>query len=108
MSSDDYDGALRDSLTHIANQLQRDLARNERENNYITDETARKLRDAVSELGHCGISVGFADSSIERLNWFVGGDADKIRRLQSKLNELGVGQRLEEDGVYGKETKAAT
>ena len=104
MSSNDYDGTLRDSLTHIANQLQRDLARNERENNYITDETARKLRDAVSELGHCGISVGFADSAIDRLDWFVGGDSDKIRRLQNKLNELGIGQRLEEDGVFGLKT----
>ena len=107
MSSDDYNGALRDALTHIANQLQRDLARNERENNYITDETARKLRDAASELGRCGVSVGFADSSIDRLNWFVGGDADKIRRLQSKLNELRVGEHLTEDGVYGKKTDTA-
>ena len=104
MSSDDYDEALRDSLTHIANQLQRDLARNERENNYITDETARKLRDAANELGRCGVSVGFADSSIERLNWFVGGDANKIRQLQQKLNELALGERLEEDGVYGEKT----
>ena len=104
MSGDDYDGALRDALTSIANQLQRDLARNERENNYITDETARKLHDAASELGHCGISVGLADSAIDRLDWFVGGDPDKIRRLQSKLNELGVGQRLEEDGVFGVKT----
>lgn len=74
----------------------------------ITDDTARNLHDAVSELGRCGVSVGFADSAIDRLAWFVGGDPDKIRRLQSKLNELGVGQRLDEDGVYGKETKAAT
>ena len=104
MSGDDYGGALRDSLTHIANQLQRDLARNERENNYITDETARKLRDAASELGRCGVSVGFADSSIDRLAWFVGGDPNSIRRLQSKLNELRVGEHLTEDGVYGKKT----
>ena len=108
MSSDNYAGTLRDALTYIANQLQRDLARNERENNYITDDTARHLHDAVSELGRCGVSVGFADSAIDRLAWFVGGDPDKIRRLQSKLNELGIGQRLEEDGVYGKETKSAT
>ena len=104
MSGDDYDGALRDALTSIANQLQRDLAKNERENNYITDETARKLRDAVGELGYCGISVGFADSAIERLDWFVGGDSNKIRRLQQKLNELGLGTRLEEDGVFGNKT----
>lgn len=104
MSGDNYGGILRNALTSIANQLQRDLAKNEHENNYITDETARKLRDAVRELDHCGISVGFADSAIDRLAWFVGGDADKIRRLQSKLNELGLGERLEEDGVYGKKT----
>lgn len=67
MSSDDYDGTLRDALTYIANQLQRDLARNDRENNYITDDTARKLRNAVSGLACCGISVGFADSAIDRL-----------------------------------------
>ncbi len=106
-SRDDYDGALRDVFTRIANQLQKDLARNERENNYITDETARKLRAAANELGRCGVSVSFADSAIDRLAWFVGGDPAKIRRLQSKLNELGVGQHLEEDGVYGEKTKKA-
>lgn len=69
------------------------------ENNYITDETAHRLREAVSELGHCGINTGLADSTIDRLAWFVGGDANKIRQLQQKLNELGLGERLEEDGV---------
>ena len=107
MSSDDYDGALRDSLTYIASQLQRDLARNERENNYITDETARKLRDAASELGRCGVSVGFADSSIDRLNWFVGGDPDKIRKVQQLLNATGLVFHLTEDGVYGQKTAEA-
>ena len=88
-------------------RLQRDLARNERENNYITDETARTLHEAASELERCGVSVGFADSAIGRLAWFVGGDPDKIRRLQSKLNEFGVGEHLTEDGVYGKTTDKA-
>lgn len=104
MSSDDYDGTLRDALTYIANQLQRDLTRNNQENNYITDYTARKLRDAAGELARCGVSVGFADSAIDRLAWFVGGDTNKIRQLQQKLNELGLGERLEEDGVYGEKT----
>ena len=97
MSSDAYDGALRDALANIAQQLQRDLARNERENNYITDETARTLHEAASELGRCGVSVGFADSAIGRLAWFVGGDSNKIRQLQQKLNEPGIGERLKED-----------
>ena len=101
---DDYDGALRESLAHIANQLQRDLTRNEREHNYITDETARKLHDAVDELERCGVSLSFADSTIDRLAWFVGGDASKIRQLQSKLNELRIGGHLTEDGVFGIKT----
>ena len=90
MSSDDYDGALRDALERIAQQLQRDLARNERENNDITDETARTLHEAASELERCGVSVGFADSAIDRLAWFVGGDADKIRKIQQLLNATGL------------------
>ena len=53
--SDDYDGGIKGSLEDIARQLQRDLSQNERENNYITDDTARNLRAAVSELEHCGI-----------------------------------------------------
>ena len=90
MSSDDYDGALRDALERIAQQLQRDLARNERENNDITDETARTLHEAASELERCGVSVGFADSAIDRLAWFVGGDVDKIRKIQQLLNATGL------------------
>lgn len=104
MSSDDYDGALQDALERIAQQLQRDLARNERENNYITDETARTLHEAASELERCGVSIGFADSAIGRLAWFVGGDSNKIQQLQQKLNELGIGERLKEDGVFGVKT----
>ena len=78
-----------------------------RDSKYITDDTARNLRAAVSELEHCGISTGIFDSMIERLAWFVGGDAAKIRQLQQKLNELNLGGRLLEDGVYGEETEKA-
>ena len=46
--SPDYDGLLRDALESIAHQLERDLERKERENNYITDETERDLKTAVS------------------------------------------------------------
>ena len=107
MYTDGYDGALKDSLEDIARQLQRDLSQNERENNYITDDTARNLRAAVSELEHCGISTGISDSMIERLAWFVGGDAAKIRQLQQRFNELNLGGRLLEDGVYGEKTERA-
>lgn len=105
--SPDYDGLLKDALESIAHQLERDLERNERENNYITDDTARNLKSAVSELERCGINTGCAGGEIEKLSWFVGGDPAKIRQLQQKLNQLGIEEHLTEDGVYGKKTLAA-
>jgi len=89
--SPDYDGLLKNSLESIAHQLERDLERNERENNYITDNTAKELKLGVGELERCGISTGSASGKIEKLAWFVGGDPAKIRELQSKLNQLGIG-----------------
>mgnify|MGYP000017711323 FL=1 len=38
------------------------------------------------------------------VNLTLGGDEDKIRRLQCKLNELKIGGHLTEDGIYGKKT----
>ncbi|MPM27254.1 hypothetical protein SDC9_73764 [bioreactor metagenome] len=105
--SPDYDGLLRDALESIAHQLERDLERNERENNYITDETEKNLKTAISELERCGISTGSANSKIEKLAWFVGGDPTKIRQLQSKLNALHLSNQLLEDGVYGRRTDSA-
>ena len=51
INSGDCDGGIKDFLEDIARQLQRDLLQNERENNYITDDTAHNLRAAVSEIG---------------------------------------------------------
>ena len=105
--SPNYDGLLKGALESVARQLERDLERNERENNYITDDTAKELKLAVGELERCGISTGLASGKIEKLAWFVGGDPAKIRELQSKLNQLGIGEHLNEDGVYGGKTLAA-
>ena len=87
--------------------MERDLDNAIRENDYITDETANRLKAVVTELDHCGVSTSFLNSKVEKLAWFVGGDPAKIRNLQSKLNDLGVGQSLKVDGVYGAKTKAA-
>lgn len=104
--SPDYERLLRDGLRTVAERLERDLDDASRENYYITDETARKLKDVVSELSRCGVSTFSLESKIEKLAWFVGGDSAKILRLQRDLNELGFG-RLTEDGVYGKKTLQA-
>ncbi len=103
----DYERVIRENLRSIADRLERDLDNAIRENDYITDESADKLKSVVSELEHCGVSTGFLNSKIDKLAWFVGGDASKIKQLQRALNDLGVGQHLEEDGVYGKETESA-
>lgn len=104
--SPDYERLLRDGLRTVAERLERDLDDASRENYYITDETARKLKDVVSELSRCGVSTFSLESKIEKLAWFVGGDSAKISQLQRDLNELGFG-RLTEDGVYGKKTLQA-
>lgn len=103
----DYERLLKDALKSIANQLERDMDSAIRENDYITDDTTSKLKAVVSELDHCGVSTGFLNSKIDKLAWFVGGDPAKIRNLQGKLNDLGVGQSLKVDGVYGEKTKTA-
>ena len=105
--SPDYDGFLRDCLRAVAHQIERDLDDSARQNDYITDETAAELKNAVEELENCGISVGFIDSKIEKLAWFVGGDSSKILHLQRGLKFLGFGDYLTEDGVYGEKTLQA-
>ncbi len=104
--SPSYTALLKDSLDSIAHTMEQDLSRNERENNYVTDEIASVLKRAVQDLSRCGVSASL-DSNIDKLAWFVGGDPEKIRKLQNKLNELHISSRLTEDGVYGRKTEQA-
>lgn len=100
----DYEKLIKDALNSVTAQLSRDLDNAARENDYITDETADKLKAVVGELTRCGVSTGILHSKIEKLAWFVGGDPAKIKELQKKLNEFGFGDHLKEDGVFGEKT----
>ena len=95
------------NLERIVRELERDLEQGLRDNDYIRDENADNLRATLKQLERCGVRCYSLERMVDDLAWFVGGDADKIRRLQSKLNELRIGGRLTEDGVYGKKTDAA-
>lgn len=101
-----YAELLKESLEKIAHTLERDLDRSGRENDYLTDAMAAAVKRAGKSLESCGISIS-VDSRVNKLAWFVGGNASKIRQLQKGLNTLGCGEHLTEDGVYGKKTLQA-
>lgn len=102
-----YGKLISNSLESIKNQIQRDLEQGARDNDYIRDENAERLKDAIKDLERCGVWCYSLEDEVIKLAWFVGGDPDKIRKLQQKLNELGISDRLTEDGVYGKKTNAS-
>ena len=95
------------SLENIAKEIERDLEQGLRDNDYIRDENADNLRAALKQLERCGVRCYSLEKRVDDLAWFVGGDPDKIRQLQQKLNELGIGERLKEDGVFGAKTRKA-
>ena len=92
------------NLEQLVRELERDLEQGLRDNDYIRDENADGLRTALKQLERCGIQCYSLESTVDDLAWFVGGDEDKIHRLQCKLNELKIGGHLTEDGIYGKKT----
>lgn len=95
------------NLEGIVREIEQDLEQGLRDNDYIRDENADNLRAALKQLERCGVQCYSLERMVDDLAWFVGGDADKIRQLQQKLNDLGICDRLEEDGVFGKKTLAA-
>ncbi len=107
LSTVDYAALLRDELSDIAQQLERDLDAAQRNRDYITDDTASILRSVVNDLDRCGVSTMGLTSKVDKLAWYVGGDPSKIRKLQHTLNSLDSSLHLKEDGIYGEETQRA-
>ena len=106
----DYGALIKDSLENIADEINKDLTMGEKGNNYIRDENGNKLENTVEDIERCGVKCYSFSKKIDDLMWFVGGDAKKILALQQNLNKLGIkgdNGKLEEDGVYGKNTASA-
>lgn len=105
-----YAKMITDALNSIAKEIERNLAQGERDDDYIKDENADILKECIKNLERCRIPCYHLERMVENLSWFVGGNETQIRELQHKLNELGIQGskgRLDEDGVYGKETQNA-
>ena len=98
------------ALEYIAEEINRDLEHGKKSNDYITDANSKNLLKAIAALEKRGISCKNSKRLTKELSWFVGGDPRKIKEWQKKLNELNIKGdhgRLEEDGVFGKETLSA-
>jgi len=89
-----YCHLFKPNLERIVRELERDLEQGLRDNDYIRDENADNLRAAIKQLERCGVRCYSLERTVDDLAWFVGGDADKIRRLQSKPNKFRIGSRL--------------
>ena len=66
---------------HRRNGIERDLEQGIRDNDYLQDENADRLREALNALERCGVRCYSLESKVDELAWFVGGDAEKIRQL---------------------------
>ena len=96
-----YGRLITSSLESIVKEIERDLEQGIRDNDYMQDENADRLKEALKDLERCGVQCYSLERKVDALAWFVGGDPEKIRQLQQKLNELDIGERLKEDGVFG-------
>lgn len=102
--------AVLQSLDIVAKTMHNDFIKAKRKKDYITDENAKRLKQAAKSLRSAGLTGYHLEREIDELAWFVGGDPAKILQLQHKLNQLsipGKSGRLKEDGAYGIETMGA-
>ena len=63
-----YEIAVQEALRSIADQLERALDDAARQNDYITDETAAKLKSVADDLNACGVNVGFIYQKLTNLH----------------------------------------
>lgn len=105
--SHEYGKIARDGLKILANKVKNDLERGINDNDYVKSENVENLIKFHKDIENCGERSYNITEKANRLNWFVGGDEEKILKVQKKINSANIGIKIKEDGVYGKETEKA-
>lgn len=101
----DLAGRIRAELEQIYREMEADIITNLSANNYITDELGDAMEAALHELSSYGSLYGDAlIPEVKKLCWYTPIDPAQVRRLQELLNQLELGDKLLEDGVYGRKT----
>ena len=108
----DPKGSFKKSLEAILKVIKYDVEHGIRQNDYMQDQNADALREALKNLDRCKISgANSVLRKIDQLCWYVGGDPNDIKKLQECLNKLNIlGKKygkIKEDGIYGVETATA-
>lgn len=99
---------IRAELEEIYREIEADILTNLSQNNYITDDLGREMEAALRELSLCGsLRCDALIPEVKKLCWYTPIDSEKVRRLQALLNQLELGEKLQEEGVYGVKTSNA-
>ncbi len=107
IGSEAYGKVVRYGLNLVALKLNKDLDKGIKDNDYIKSEHIENIKKCVKDLEKCGEKKYNLINKADKLDWFVGGDFDKILRLQRKINSQNLGIKVEEDVVCSDELEKA-
>ncbi len=102
----DYGRIVSQGFKYIVIELQKDLEHVLILGDYILDENKENLIKFIEDIDRCNTKCYNLIKMVYELAWFVGGDVNKIKRLQATLKRQGY-TKVELDGVYGVETEQA-
>ncbi len=102
----DYGRIVSQGLRYVVVEAQKDLEKGLRDNDYILDENKGNLIKYIEDFERCNSKCYNLIKMVYELAWFVGGDENKIKKLQATLNRQGY-SKVVQDGVYGDVTEEA-
>ncbi len=102
----DYGRIVSEGLRYVVIEVQKDLEYGLKVNDYILDKNKDNLIKFIEDIERCNVKCYNLLKMVYELAWFVGGDANKIRKLQATLRRQGYSQVVQ-DGVYGAVTEKA-